>query len=279
MRRLLLLFVAAAVAGAGCASTLGAVVPECDEPSGTIVLAVQSVPGSRYVSCIEALPVGWDYQDLTARSGMSQYALDSDRMGTAFLRVENLPACDVGEAHLDSEPLPGVGLWKDVDERTTIDVVLVAEGPTDSTFQRSVELLDELHGVEVRDRAVLVTRSNAHGTTAERIDAALADGAHVVIIGIRDVEEGTIGVRLRDSDSEVTVGSVSDLIDLLESTETKPSYVGSWYYVFDGGCVRYTFDAEGPGAASLDADVVGALGLYNADDLRALARGLGYEIP
>ena len=80
MRRILLTIGVAALSLTACSSELGTAVPECDRASGTMVLAVQSVPGSRYVSCVEALPVGWEYQDLTARSGMSQYLIDSDRL-------------------------------------------------------------------------------------------------------------------------------------------------------------------------------------------------------
>lgn len=279
MRRTLLAITVTALALTGCSSQLGAVVPECDRASGTMVLAVQSVPGSRYVSCIEALPVGWEYQDLTARSGKSQYLIDSDRMGDGFLRVENLLACDVGDADLVAEPVAGVELWKDVEARITVQIALVPEGPTETTSQRAVELFQELDDVEIEGREVVVTPSVSDETTSDRIERALDQGAHAVIISIRDAEEGTLGVRLLGSETEVTVAGFDELVELLEDTETESSYVGSWFYVFDGGCVRYVFDAEGPGTATLDRDVETALGLYDAEELRQVARDLGFEIP
>ncbi len=279
MKRLLLALAVGAVAATGCASGLGAVVPECDQASGTMVLAVQSVPGSRYVSCIEALPVGWEYQDLTARSGSSQYLLDSDRMGEGFLRVENLQSCDVGDAELAGEPFEGVELWRDVVARTTIEVALIPEGPTITTTERTDELLEEFEDVEIEGQAVVATPWASQDTTADRIDEALAQGSHAVVISIRNAEEGTLGVRLLDSDEEITVDGFDELIEALEDAEPESSYTGSWFYVFDGGCVRYTFDAHGPGTASLDTDVAAALGLYDAEELRQVARDLGYEVP
>ena len=279
MRRLVPLLALATLMLSACSNTLGPTMPECDRASGTMVLSVQAVPGSRYVSCIESLPVGWSYENLTAESGRSQYALDSDRMGLGFLRVENLLACDVDGAESAPSPRPGVELWKDVVARTTVDIVIVPEGPTDDTTRRAHEVRRELEDADIRDRTVAAPISMSDATTAERIDAARAGGAHVVIIGIRDVEEGTVGLWLRGAPAEQTVDDIDDLIDELEDAETEASYLGSWYYVFEGGCVRYTFDAEGPGSEMLDVDVEAALGLYDAEELRQVARDLGYDVP
>ncbi len=279
MRNVLVALAVASTLLAGCATELGAVVPECDRASGTMVLAVQSVPGSRYVSCVESLPVGWDYRNLTARSGKSQYILDSDRMGDGFLIVDNMRSCDRTDAELDAEPIPGVELWKDVDVRTTVSVALIPEGPTFATIERSDAILAELDGTEVRGREISVEPYAGQETTRARIDAALADGAHAVIIGIRNVEDGTLGLRLRGSEAEITVDDIDDLVDEIEDVETESSYLGNWYFVFEGGCVRYTFDAEGPGTARLDDDARSALGLYDAEELRQVARDLGFDIP
>jgi hypothetical protein len=51
--RVVLIVAVLAVVGTSCSNTLGRTMPECDGASSTIVLAVQSVPGSAYVSCIE----------------------------------------------------------------------------------------------------------------------------------------------------------------------------------------------------------------------------------
>lgn len=264
---------------AACSTPLGPSMPECDRASSTMILAVQSVPGSRYVSCIESLPVGWTYEDLTAQSGRSTYVLDSDRMGLGFLRVDNLMACDVGGAEQLRNPRPDVELWKDVVVRDAVDVVIVPEGPTEETTRRAQRVRLDLESTEIRGRTVVAPVSMSENTTDDRVDAARADGAHVVVIGIRDVEEGTLRLWLRGATTEETVDDVDELIDRLENSETAASYRGQWFQVFDGGCVRYTLDAEGPGADTLDAAVSRALGLYDAEELRQVARDLGYRVP
>jgi hypothetical protein len=264
---------------AGCSNPLGRTMPECEQVGSSMVLAVQSVPESRYVSCIEALQVGWEYQHLTAESGRSSYVLDSDRMGEGFLRVENLPRCDIGDAELHSLPGPGIQLWKDVVSETTLEIVVVPEGPTTLTAERAIEVMRELDDEVIAGRAVIVEPSMSRETTSERIADALASGAHVVVIGIRDVEEGTLGLRLAGTPAERTVEDLDDLIEAIEDAESESTYRGTWSYVFDGGCVRYTFDAEGPGTATLDVDVEAALWLYDAEELRDIARDLGYRLP
>jgi hypothetical protein len=268
----------AALLGA-CSNPLGPAMPECDRASGTMVLAVQAVPGSRYVSCIESLPVGWTYQDLTAQSGRSRYVLDSDRMGLGFLQVDNLLSCDVDGAEQGRSPRPDVELWKDVVARDAVDVVIVPEGPTEETTRRAQRVRLDLESTEIRGRSVVAPVSLSDNTTDDRVNAARADGAHVVVIGLRDVEEGTVRLWLRGTQTEETVDDVDELIERLEDTETAASYRGHWFQVFDGGCIRYTFDAEGPGADTLDTAVSGALGLYDAEELRQVARDLGYRVP
>ena len=49
--------------------------------------------------------------------------------------------------------------------------------------------------------------------------------------------------------------------------------------MFEGGCVVYTFDAEGPGVSTIESDIEHALGLYNAEELREMARDVGYNVP
>ncbi len=94
------LLVALALLVTGCSSELGRSVPECDTVGATIVLAVQSVPGSAYVSCVEGLKAGWEYNHLSAQAGTSTYNLDSDRLGDRFLQVDNVQSCDIGASRL-----------------------------------------------------------------------------------------------------------------------------------------------------------------------------------
>jgi hypothetical protein len=279
MKRLAILLALLALVASGCATTLGRSVPECDDAQGTLILSIQSVPGSQYVSCIFGLKAGWKYQDLKAESGESFYTLDSDRMGDGFVRVENVLSCDVGDAVLEDELDTGVALWKDVEAVRDVNIVIVPEGPSDRTSTRGVEIALKLEDSEIRGRAVVVSSSRPDESTRARIDQAAASGAHVIIIGIRDAEEGTLTLLIRGTNVEIEVDDLDDALEAIENAESESSYTGTWYYVFDGGCVVYTFNAEGSGVATLDEDIQTALSLYNAEALRESARDAGYQLP
>jgi hypothetical protein len=279
MKRLAILLALLALVASGCATTLGRSVPECDDAQGTLILSIQSVPGSQYVSCIFGLKAGWKYQDLKAESGESFYTLDSDRMGDGFVRVENVLSCDVGDAVLEDELDTGVALWKDVEAEIDVNIVIVPEGPSDRTSTRGVEIALKLEDSEIRGRAVVVSSSRPDESTRARIDQAAASGAHVIIIGIRDAEEGTLTLLIRGTNVEIEVDDLDDALEAIENAESESSYTGTWYYEFDSGCVVYTFNAEGSGVATLDEDIQTALSLYNAEALRESARDAGYQLP
>lgn len=279
MKRLALPLAVLALVASGCASTLGRSIPECDDAQGTLILSIQSVPGSQYVSCVFGLKAGWKYRDLKAESGRSFYTLDSDRMGDGFVQVENVLSCDAGDAILEDEFDNGIALWKDVEAEIDVSIVIVPEGPSDRTASRGFEIGLELEDAEIRGRAVVVSSSKPDESTRARIDQAVASGAHVIIISIRDAEEGTLTLLVRGTNVEIKVDDLDDALDAIEDAESESSYRGNWYYVFNGGCVVYTFNAEGSGVASLDEDIQTALSLYDAEALRESARNAGYQIP
>jgi hypothetical protein len=110
------------------------------------------------------------------------------------------------------------------------------------------------------------------------VSAAVASGAHVITVSIRDAEEGTLTVILSGQPQEYE-GKLDQVIDAIEDRTARPSYRGTWYYVFEGGCVVYTFDAEGPGVDTIERDIELALGLFDAEGLRRVARDAGYTLP
>jgi hypothetical protein len=279
MKRLAVPLTVLALVAAGCTTTLGRSVPECDDAHGTLILSIQSVPGSQYVSCIFGLKAGWKYQDLKAEAGRSFYTLDSDRMGDDFVRVENVLSCDVGDAVLEDEFDNGIALWKDVEAEIDVSIVIVTEGSSFRTASRGFEIGLELEDAEIRGRAVVVSSPIPDESTRARIDDAAAGGAHVIIIGIRDAEEGTLTLLVRGTDVEIEVDDLDEALDMLEDAESESSYTGNWYYKFDSGCVVYTFNAEGSGVATLDEDIQTALSLYDAEALRESARDAGYRLP
>lgn len=278
MNRKWALALAIGVLAAACANPIGRSVPECQSVGTSMVLQVQSVPGSRFVSCVDGLKTGWSFEHLEARSGHSVFRLDSDRWGDSFLEVESVLSCDVGAATgSDVEDLP-IRLFKDVVSETTIDIVVVPEGTSAITRIYAAEVRSEFEDISAKGRAAEVTVSIAETPTAARVSAAAATGAHVITISIRDVEEGTLTLMLSGQDVDYE-GNLDQVIDKIEDAETESSYRGKWYYVFEGGCVVYTFDAVGPGVDTIERDVELALDLFDAEALRQSARDAGYDLP
>ena len=272
------LALAIGVLASACANPIGRSVPECESVGSSMVLQVQSVPGSSFVSCVNALKAGWSFEHLEARSGYSVFRLDSDRWGDSFLEVESVLSCDVGAATGSGvEDLP-VQLFRDVVSETTVDIVVVPEGTSATTRVYSAEIRSQLEAISAKGRTAEVTVSNSDAPTAARVSAAAASGAHVISISIRDAEEGTLTLILSGQEVEYE-GDLDQVIDAIEDAETESSYRGKWYYVFEGGCVVYTFDAVGPGVDTIEADVELALGLFDADALRQSARDAGFDLP
>lgn len=261
-----------------CAVPLGRSVPECDSIGTTLVLEVQSVPGSAYVSCVNALKTGWEYRHLEARNGRSVFSLDSDRWGDSFVTVESTLSCDVGDANgARIEDLP-IQLFKDVVSETTVEVVVVPEGTEAVTRSYAWEVRAGLEDLSLKGRATEVSVSISNETTASRASEASANGAHVIVVSVGDAEEGTVTLKLSGQQQEYR-GDLDQAIDAIEDAETQSSYRGNWYYVFNGGCIVYTFDAEGPGVDTIERDIDLALGLFDAEALRQSARDAGYRVP
>ena len=278
MSRRFLLVLAAGLVVSACAVPLGRTLPECDNVATSVVMEVQSVPGSAFVSCIRGLKTGWSYQHLEARSGRSVYWLDSDRLGEDFVTVENLLSCDVGSAvESEVEGLP-MQLFKDVVSETTVDVVIVPEGSTATTRIYAVEVMAGLDGAEIKGRTIAVSISTSDGETAARVSSAASTGAHVITVSVRDSEEKTLTLMLSGDPLDYE-GRLDQVIDAIDDVETQSSYRGKWYFVFDGGCVVYTFDAEGSGVETLEDDIDLTLGFSDANAFRKLARDAGYSLP
>jgi hypothetical protein len=278
MRRNIALVLVLAAAVTACTNPLGRSVPECDSVRASLVLGVQSVPGAAYVSCINGLKTGWAYRDLEATNGRSVFWLDSDRLGDTFITVENVPSCDVGDAMREESGVSSVEFFKDVVAETTVEVVIVPEGTVGQTLEYAAEITAELEATVIKGRETIVSVSLANDSTAVRASRAAASGAHVIIISVRDAEERTLTLLVRGQTQEYQ-GDLDEAIDAIEDAETKSSYRGNWYYVFDGGCVVYTFDAEGASVDTIEEDIGIALGLFDARGLRQTARDAGYNLP
>jgi hypothetical protein len=89
----------------GCASDSTAITAEplCTDGSGNadngVVLIAQSVPTATSVPCISAaLPLGWNFEHLDARNGVSRFWLSSDRDGQQAVEVRLEKSCDTAGA-------------------------------------------------------------------------------------------------------------------------------------------------------------------------------------
>ena len=264
---------------------LGRSVPECDDPGSSVVLSVQSVPGTAYAPCINWLKTGWEYEHLEAQSGQSIFFLDSDRLGgggpgpvdSPFLKVSLLPACDVSEAVEVESDEAGVQLFVDVEVVVDVPITIVPDSRSLPTAEYAAQLRQELHGNVIAGRTVVVNVDSSNVGTSDRISTAQALGRTVVTISSRDTEDGTLTLLLPGSDEELTGLKVDDVGNELEDVTDEASYVGSWYYPFENGCIIYTFDAHGSGVDTIVADVQLALGLFDTEPLRQVARDLGYD--
>ena len=263
-----------------CSETLGRDVPECAAGiTNSIVMQIQSVDETAYVPCINALQAGWDYNHVDARSGSAFFSIDSDRIGEPFLVITLTSRCDVSGAEQATSDERPIELFKDVEEDFTVPVVIVPEGPTEETLSAARSIVVDTFDLRLRDRAVDARVDTEDGPTGARIAAAHAAGAHVISISIRNAEEGTMSLLLRNEVEEGSDLRLSQAIDEIEDDVAPPSYRGSWYYVFDGGCVEYRFDAAGPGVESVAGEVQASFSFVDAEAIRQVARDAGYELP
>ncbi len=275
-RRLLAMVVLAL--GLSACTNLGAELPRCLESGvslpGSLVLEAQAVPTARYGPCLAELEPGWKANDLRAESGRAWLWLDSDRMGDQFLTVTLQQSCDVGTATTAESGLEGIDLYLDIatpDTIATLVVVPVAE----RHLEHAIELVSRM-----RDAGLAARGWEAFGRPfSERVAGVLEAGYVALIVDDADVEDGTVAIRTPEAPRDEEPGLVFDqIVQRFETAEGAEVYRGDWYYVFEGGCVIYEFDAEGPGSADLGNVVDEALDFAPLEQLREIARRDGFDI-
>lgn len=280
MSRRTLILLPFLLAISSCSSQLGRSMPECDgDPSGTLIMQIQAVPRTSFVPCVNALEAGWEFNDVLPRSGLSEFTIDSDRIGDPFITVRTTATCEVSDEDRKTSDERDILLYRDVVEDFKASVVIIPEGPNDATLAVAQSIVVETFGLRLRDRDVDARVDLAESPTQDRIEAAHADGADVITISIRDAEEGTMSLLLANEIQERSGLDLDDALEEIEDKVTPPSYRGSWFYVFEGGCTEYLFDAEGPGVERVAAEVQGSLGFTDAAAIRQGARNAGYDIP
>ena len=73
--------------------------------SNAVVLMAQAVPTATWVPCLRtALPQGWTFRHLDARTGVARFWLDSDRDGPDPIQVRLESSCDtIGSTEIPSD--------------------------------------------------------------------------------------------------------------------------------------------------------------------------------
>ena len=281
-RRLIAVLVLALVAGACSNNQLGRGVPACPvDPevitsfSGAMILQMQAVDTAEYVPCLNDLKAGWSYEDLVPERGLSRFWLDSDRLGSKFLEVSLTPTCEVGSAtELATDPESGVTEFREVElVSSTVTMMIVPTTGREVDYARSIEA--ELEAREISDRRVFVVFDTSDVPLTEKVAEAAARDRPIIIVNEQDAKDETATLQMPDESQSVRGLDLGDLFERLERRLPKPSFAGAWYRVFEGGCITYEFDAEGPGVDPLADDVEEALGLFPAGVVRRAMRSAG----
>lgn len=259
---------------------LGVGLPGCrtetSEPTSATVLALQAVPTAEYGPCLNSLKLGWDEVDYKVENGLA--TIEIGREFSPFLEVRLTESCDVGAAIPVPSGLSDVDRYEDIAEvAREIRVTIIPTADRPRIHSRT--LAADLEGVSIEGRPVVFTvDENVDFEVRTRVNEALFTDDYVWIIDDLDMEEDTLEMR-RTADGEGARGlSVDEAIDRIEDLTPEVSYRGEWYFVFDGGCITYEFNARGRVAETVAEDAEQAIGFYPNADLREAARRAGYEL-
>jgi hypothetical protein len=268
---------------AGCGnSQLGRAIPACPaDPgaitanSGAIILQMQAVDTAEYVSCLNDLKAGWSYEDLIPEHGKVRFWLDSDRLGSRFLEVTLTPSCELGSA----TPVGGnlddtVAEFRDVELVGSIaTMVIVPVTGHEIAYARMIEA--ELEARKINDRTVIVVYDTGDGPLADKVATAARNDRPLIVVDEQDAQARTATLRMPAESQSMRGLDFDELFDRLDRLLPKPSLTGSWFKVFDGGCITYEFDASGTGVDRLAGDVEEALGLFPAGEFRRFLQDEG----
>ncbi len=280
MRERILPLLAVAVLMSGCSNRIELGLPACDtpptDPSGANVLVAQAVPRAAYAPCINSLKLGWDEVELHVESGRA--SLEIGREFNSFLEVSLTETCDVSSATAVTSELEGVSAYEELTViRPEIGVTIIPTG--ERPRLHALMLADQLAGTRLDDRPVQFSvDENIDFEVMTRVNDALFDDSYVWIINDLDVEEGTLEMRMTAGGEGARGLEVGSALDRLEDLVPEVAYEGQWFFVFEGGCITYDFDADGTVAATLAEDASEAIGFYDNAALIEAGRRAGYTL-
>ncbi|MDJ0497525.1 MAG: hypothetical protein QNJ89_06830 [Acidimicrobiia bacterium] len=280
MRLRILLTVVMALLATACSNNITLGLPACDrpptDPTGANVLVAQAVPRAAYAPCINSLKLGWDEVELNVESGRA--SLEIGREFSRFLEVSLTETCDVSSATPVDSSLEGASRYEDLTiVRQEIPIRLIPTG--ERPRLHALMLAEQLGGTRLDDRPVeFSVDENIDFEVRTRVNDALFDDQYVWIINDLDVEEGTLEMRMTADGEGLRGLTVGAALDRLEDLVPNVTYKGQWFFVFEGGCITYDFDAEGTVAVTLDQDAAEAIGFYDNAALIEAGRRAGYTL-
>ncbi len=265
MRRSFLAFIALAFVISGC-SNLGLGEASCLPPergvSSANILTIQSVPTAKYTPCIDEMRLGWDTVEWFAEDGKA--GIKIARSISPFLTVTVTPSCDVGDAIKVDSGFPDIERYEAIESQAPeVGITIIPSGERSLVSSRS--LVEQLEGTEVNDRPVIFEiDDNIDDQVGQRVNRALVTNRFVWIVSELDAEEGTVELRGSDPDVSGRGVSTTEALELIGASLPGVFYRGDWFFVFEGGCITYEFNARGRLAETVAADAEDALGFYPA---------------
>ncbi len=275
--RLALVVAVATLAAPGCASDhLGRGLPDCDlrEVGSEIISQAQAVPGATVGACVAELEPGWSYEHQVAQSGSSRFWLSSDRMGDRFVEVALVETCDPGSSIRQPRPEPEIEAfvegWASI-QPVELTLVPSSQRAIYSAATVGVDLSDEL----VRGRPFELRMAPADDPSVQ-ISRALADGRMVIFVD-DTVMDGTVDLLIPGEEPESGL-TIDQAVEEIEERVEDAHYDATWYFVFEGGCIVWDFDAEGEMVASVERDMFDAVGFFDLTEIRRTAAEMGYYL-
>jgi hypothetical protein len=259
---------------------LGQEAPVCQRSPNEIefttglVIQMQAVPDASFVPCIDTLQPGWKYEHVLAQNGRARFWLSSDRMGERFVEVGLQESCRVGPA---AEPIFS---RQEVDSHAEVDLIPSLISPviipvTDSGVNFSLLVKRVINAETLNGREPLASIDRRQVPLSDKIETAHAAGAPAIVIDGQDVLSGTASLILPGETTGRRGLAIYALIDRLDAKVPQASYTGTWYHVFEGGCITYEFNASGNEVDTLARDITAAVGFLDANFARRILRDAG----
>ncbi|MDJ0664686.1 MAG: hypothetical protein QNJ75_09010 [Acidimicrobiia bacterium] len=265
MRRLALTVIVFALATGGC-SNLGLGQADCTSPdrevSAANILTIQAVPTARYTPCIRESRLGWDTVEWFAEDGRAGFKIS--RSITPFLTAVVTPACDITGATQVASGEPDIERFEDIESQTPeIGITIIPS--SERALARSRVIVDQLDETEIDGRPVVFTIDEDAGDRVRaRVNLAFLFDQYVWIMSELDAEEGKVELRGKNLIEPIRGLTPLEALDAIEDNVPDVFYKGKWYFVFDGGCITYEFNATGTLAETIAEDAEEVFGFYPA---------------